>query len=100
MAHHDSAQIRASAAVIYGHSAGGTERRRDVLDSLRLLEDRDPLVRGAAASTLGTIYSTAASERYLEGWADVRGALQRQLKEELDPAARRAIGDALKEGGP
>jgi hypothetical protein len=100
MAHHDSAQIRASAAVVYGHSAGGTERRRDVQDSLRLLEDRDPLVRGAAASTLGTIYSTSASERYIEGWADVRGSLQRQLKEEPDPAVRRAIGDALKEGGP
>jgi HEAT repeat protein len=100
MARQESAKMRASAAVIYGHSAGGTERRRDVLGTLRLLEDGDPLVRGAAASSLGTIYSTSASERYIEGWADVRGSLQRQLKGEPDPAVRRAIGDALKEGGP
>jgi hypothetical protein len=100
LARQDSAQRRASAAVIYGHSAGGRDRRRDVEGSLRLLEDRDPLVRGAAASTLGTIYTTSASERYLEGWAEVREALTRRLKEDPDPAVRRAIGAALKDAGP
>ena len=64
LAMHPDPEVRARVAGIYGRRAGGKDRQRDVQGALRLLKDREPMVRWAAVTALHTIYASGALEPY------------------------------------
>lgn len=92
------ARVRASAAMIFGRSVGGKDRKADIEGSLALLKDPEPLVRWAAAQAIGYVFSTTAAERYLEGWESVEPKLLEAQKDEKHPKVREALAKALDEG--
>lgn len=95
LAGHPDPRVRAVVAGLYGQSAGGSRRERDVRGALALLGDREPLVRWSAAYALGTIYSSSAAERYFEGWPACRDRLDAAMKSESHSKVRAQLEATL-----
>lgn len=96
LAKDESATWRAAAALVYGRRAGGQGRAEDVAGATRLLDDAEPIVRWAAAHSLGITYSSNAAEKYRDGLAECRAKLKAALEKEIDARVRAQIEAALK----
>lgn len=93
----DDPERRLAAAIIYGNYAGGKDRAEDVEGALKLLDDPAPLVRAAAAYSLGVTYSRSAAELYDDGRDAALARLKAALEKEKDPVARKAIEGAIRD---
>jgi HEAT repeat protein len=91
------ASARRSAAFALGRL--GDQATGAVLDLVRCLRDDDAGVREMAASALGDI-AAAAKGRNATIWKDSGGWLNKLLKEDPSPRARRAAAYALGAFGP